>query len=76
MSLSIENNLFLISQNENISINEENNMLDWIIPSRQEDGGKRDALFCHDESTYRRGEVTKKNGSIQEANYFDNETFL
>ena len=33
---------------------------DWITPIRQEDGSKKVALFSHDESTCRRGEVAKK----------------
>lgn len=38
------------------------NKCDWITPMRQENGEKRVALFSHDESTNKRGEVSKKNG--------------
>ena len=35
-------------------------MIDYVMPMRQEDGSKRVALFSHDESTYRSGETSKK----------------
>jgi hypothetical protein len=39
---------------------DDKNDCEWIIPMKQEDGSRRVALFSHDESTYRRGEVSKK----------------
>lgn len=39
---------------------DDRNECEWIIPMKQEDGSRRVALFSHEESTYRRGEVSKK----------------